>query len=85
MLAWLGGHAHQNVFFDGQTGKDFAALGYVGHAECGACVRGEFADVVAVKVNAARGQGLHAHQALQQGGFAYAVASEQGHALALFD
>ena len=46
---------------------------------------GEFANVLAVKVDAARSERLHTHQALQQGGFADAVAPKQGHALTLFD
>ena len=63
--AGLCGQAHAQVVFYREAGKNFAALGDISHAECGTRVGGELADVFAIKMNAARGQGLYAHQALQ--------------------
>ena len=82
--AGLSGQAHAQVVFDGEAGKDFAALRHIANARSGALVGFGVGQVLACQAHTAALDGHQAHQAFEQRGFAHAVAAQQHCDLTLF-
>ena len=75
-----GGEAHLEVLLHGEAREDLTPLGHVADTGAHAVVAGGLGDVVSIQCNAAGGRGDEAHQRLEQGRLADAVAPEQrGH------
>ena len=56
-------------------------MGHIGHAQFGALVGGQAADVLAVELNTALGGQQGTNDAAQKRGFAHAVVAQNAHSL----
>ncbi len=77
------GQSDPQILFHRQHGKDLPALGHIADAQVGASLRRGLAEIDAGKVH---GPGKHRqepHNALQQGGLAYTIATHEHGALTL--
>src|SRR5262245_58035398 len=80
---WAGpGHGGE-ILLDGERFEDVAFLRHPADAGKGALVRAQRRDVAAIEADTAGEEARHAHDRIDQGGLAHAVAAEQSERLAL--
>src|ERR1700757_590196 len=80
---WAGqGHGGE-ILLDGERFEDVALLWHPADAGKGALVRAQRRDVAAIEADTAGEEARHAHDRIDQGGLAHAVAAEQSERLAL--
>src|SRR5258707_432628 len=80
---WAGpGHGGE-ILLDGERFEDVALLRHPADAGKGALVRAQRRDVAAIEADTAGEEARHAHDRIDQGGLAHAVAAEQSERLSL--